>query len=164
MRTDTVIPEATRRPAPTPWVLALVLVLGAAPGPLAFAQGQGVVTATVAAPFDRVVTRLRQQVAAHKLVVVKEVPYQKMLAMVGAKTPPMLGLELFHPRYGKRIYEVDPSAFKEAPLRVLVRTEGRGVVIEYRKPSVVFGAYPGLDDLGRELDEVFADIVKRVAG
>ncbi len=125
---------------------------------------EDVVTQTVAAPFDKVVTNLKRQVTGHKLVIVKEVPFQKMLGMVGVKAEKMLGFEIFHPRYGKVLYENDPAAFKDAPLRILVREVGGKVNLEYRKPSVVFAPYPGLSKLGKELDEVFADIVARVAG
>ncbi|MCH7795642.1 MAG: DUF302 domain-containing protein [Proteobacteria bacterium] len=109
-------------------------------------------------------TNLKRQITRHKLVIVKEVPFQKMLGMVGVKAEKMLGFEIFHPRYGKVIYENDPAAFKDAPLRILVREVGGKVKLEYRKPSVVFAPYPGLSKLGKELDEVFADIVTRVAG
>ncbi len=125
---------------------------------------EDVVTKTVAAPFDKVVTNLKRQVTRHKLVIVKEVPFQKMLGMVGVKAEKMLGFEIFHPRYGKVLYENDPAAFKDAPLRILVREAGGKVNLEYRKPSVVFAPYPGLSKLGKELDEIFADIVTRVAG
>ncbi len=125
---------------------------------------EDVVTQMVAAPFDKVVTNLKRQVTGHKLVIVKEVPFQKMLGMVGVKAEKMLGFEIFHPRYGKVLYENDPAAFKDAPLRILVREAGGKVKLEYRKPSVVFAPYPGLSKLGKELDEVFADIVTRVAG
>lgn len=125
---------------------------------------EDIVTQMVAAPFDKVVTNLKRQITGHKLVIVKEVPYQKMLGMVGVKAEKMLGFEIFHPRYGKVLYENDPAAFKDAPLRILVREAGDKVNLEYRKPSVVFAPYPGLSKLGKELDEVFADIVTRVAG
>ena len=45
-----------------------------------------VVTKSLSAPFDKVATKLKRQIAAHKLVIVKEVPYQQMVAMVGLKT------------------------------------------------------------------------------
>ncbi len=46
---------------------------------------EDVVTQTVAAPFDKVVTNLKRQITGHKLVIVNEVPFQKMLGMVGVK-------------------------------------------------------------------------------
>ncbi len=121
------------------------------------------VTQTVSGPFDKVVTNLKRQITGHKLVIVKEVPFQKMLAMVGLKTEKIKSFEIFHPRYGKVLYQNDPAAMKEAPLRILVREAGSDVTLEYRKPSAVFASYSGLDDLRDELDQVFADIVAQVA-
>jgi uncharacterized protein (DUF302 family) len=143
---------------------AMTLYLGLTLGTLHHASAaEDIVTQTVEAPFDKVVTNLKRQITGHKLVIVKEVPFQQMLAMVGVKTEPMMGFEIFHPRYGKVIYENDPAAFKDAPLRILVIASGDRVSLEYRKPSVVFDSYSGLSDLGTELDTVFADIVAGVA-
>ena len=125
---------------------------------------EDIVVQAVDGSFDKVVTNLKREITGHKLVIVKEVPFQKMLGMVGVKAEKMLGFEIFHPRYGKVLYETDPAAFKDAPLRILVREADGGVRLEYRKPSVVFSPYSGLSGLGQELDEVFADIVTRVAG
>ena len=117
---------------------------------------------TISKPFAKVVTRMRKEIAGHKLVIVKEVPYQKMLKMVGTKSEPIMGFEVFHPRYGKVLYKADVTSFKEVPLRILVRgAGGEKVIVEYRKPSAVLAAYPGLSSLGKELDAAFADIVKR---
>lgn len=117
----------------------------------------------VAAPFDKVVTKLKRAITGHKLVVVKEVPYQQMLAMVGVKSGKIKGFEIFHPRYGKRIYAKDATAFLEVPIRILVTESGGKVELRYRKPSVALAGYSGLSGLGAELDKVFADIVARVA-
>ncbi len=144
-------------------VLAAVLLGGAmtmAVTQAAFAAGD-VVTQSVDAPFDKLLTKLKKEIAGHKLVIVKEVPFQKMLGMVGIKADSMVGLEIFHPRYGKVLYQTDQSAFKEAPLRILVMASGDTVNIEYRKPSAVFSSYSGLSGLGEELDGIFADIIAR---
>lgn len=124
---------------------------------------EDIAATSVAAPFDKVVTKLKREITGHKLVVIKEVPYQQMLGMVGVKSRKMKGFEVFHPRYGKRIYAKDATAFLEVPLRILVRESGGKVELRYRKPSVVMAGYSGLSGLGAELDKVFADIVARVA-
>jgi len=121
------------------------------------------VTQTVSGPFDKVVTNLKRAITGKKLVIVKEVPFQQMLAMVGLKTEKMKSFEIFHPRYGKTLYQINPAAMKEAPLRIVVREAGSDVMLEYRKPSSVFASYSGLEDLSSELDQVFADIVAQVA-
>lgn len=121
------------------------------------------VTQTVSGPFDKVVTNLKRAITGKKLVIVKEVPFQQMLAMVGLKTEKIKSFEIFHPRYGKVLYQTNPAAMKEAPLRIVVREVGNDVMLEYRKPSAIFASYSGLDDLSNELDQLFADIVAQVA-
>lgn len=143
---------------------ALALVIGTQLAAANFAvAAEDVIQKTVDGPFDKVVTNLKREITAHQLVIVKEVPYQQMLGMVGVNAEPMMGFEIFHPRYGKVLYQADVTAFKDAPLRILVMAASDKVTLEYRKPSVVFAPYSGLGDLGNELDQVFADIVERVA-
>ena len=123
---------------------------------------EDIVSKSVTRPYDKVVTKLKREITGHKLVIVKEVPYQQMLSMVGVKAPKMKGFEIFHPRYGKVLYKADANAFLEVPLRILVSESGGKVTLRYRKPSVVFAPYGNLRNLGEELDGVFADIVMRV--
>ena len=146
--------------------VAIVMVLSIATlmGSTKFAAAaEDSVQTTVNGPFDTVVTKLKREITAHKLVIVKEVPFQMMLGMVGVNADPMIGFEIFHPRYGKVVYNEDVSAFKDVPLRILVRASSDKVLLEYRMPSAVFAPYSGLGELGQELDLVFADIVERVA-
>jgi len=124
---------------------------------------EDVVKVTVAGKFDKVVTQLKREITGQKLVIIKEIPFQKMLRMVGLKTEKMVGFEIFHPRFGKIIYETDPSAFKDVPLRIVVKAVDNKVSLEYRKPSVVFAPYPGLAKLGQQLDGVFAAIAASLA-
>ncbi len=143
--------------------LAMALLTGGltfGPAEKAFAAGD-VVTKTVAQPFDKVVTKLKRAISARKLVIVKEVPFQQMVAMVGFKTSKARGFEVFHPRYGKVLFQKDVNALIEVPLRIVVRESGGKVNIQYRKPSAIFASYSGLAKLGKELDGVFADIIKR---
>lgn len=138
----------------------LSVVLISAPVRDALAQSD-VVTKSVSAPFDKVVTRLKRAITSRKLVIVKEVPYQQMVAMVGLKTSKARGFEIFHPRYGKVVFQKDVNALIEVPLRIVVRESGGKVNIRYRKPSAIFASYSGLAKMGKELDGVFADIIKR---
>jgi len=126
---------------------------------LSTAQGGDVVTQMSKASFENTVTALKKSITANKLVIVKLVPFTQMLSMVGVKSEKSVGLEIFHPRFGKVIYNNDKNAMLEAPLRILVRDEGGEVLIRYRKPSATFAGYSGLADLGAELDAVFEKIV-----
>jgi uncharacterized protein (DUF302 family) len=142
----------------------VILSAGLTSVPVRDAAAQNdVVTKSLSAPFDKVATKLKRQIAAHKLVIVKEVPYQQMVAMVGLKTGAARGFEIFHPRYGKVIFQKDPNAMIDVPLRIVLRKEGGKVLLQYRKPSATFAPYSSLSGLGKELDTVFASIVNRVA-
>ena len=145
------------------FAVVLVVVALAAPNRLALAASDNMVTTTAKGTFENTVTKLKKAITASKLVVVKEVPYSKMIAMVGVKAEKTVGLEIFHPRFGKVIYETNKDAMIEAPLRILVRDQGGEVMIRYRKPSAVFASYSGLSGLGQELDTVFDKIVTSVA-
>ena len=66
---------------------------------------EDIVSKSVAGAYDKVVTKLKREITGHKLVIVKVVPFQQMLKMVGVKTPKMKSFEIFHPRYGKVLYK-----------------------------------------------------------
>jgi len=126
---------------------------------LSAAQSGEVVTQMSKNSFEKTVTALKKGITANKLIIIKEVPFTQMLSMVGVKSEKTLGLEIFHPRYGKAIYKKDKNALLEVPLRILVRDEGGEVSIQYRKPSAIFSGYSGLADVAAELDTVFERIV-----
>ncbi len=142
---------------------ALAVVLLYAQAEPAMAGDRKVITRTVEGSFDKTVTKLKKAITASKMVIVKQVPYTKMIAMVGVKAEKTVGLEIFHPRYGKVIYSNDKDAMLEAPMRFLVRDEGGKVSIRYYQPSTVLAGYNGLSKLGAELDAVFEKIVSSVA-
>jgi uncharacterized protein (DUF302 family) len=141
------------------FTLTVVLLLG----PVASVQAsEDKIMLTVSDPFDTVVTNLKRAITGQNMVVVKEVPLQQMMAMVGLRTPKILTFEIFHPRYGKQLYEANQAALIEAPLRIIVREDGNDVTLEYRLPSATFAEYSGLDALAEELDTVLANIVSGV--
>jgi len=147
-----------RHPLAVLAVLAMVLVSG-----MATAAGDGVITQTATGSYEQIVTGLKKAITANKLVIVKEVPFTQMLAMVGVKVEKIKSFEIFHPRFGKVIHANDKNALLEVPLRILVREKGGKTIIQYRKPSAAFAGYSGLSGLGGDLDKVFAKIVGSVA-
>jgi uncharacterized protein (DUF302 family) len=147
-----------RHPLAALAVLAMVLVSG-----MATAAGDGVITQTATGSYEQIVTGLKKAITANKLVIVKEVPFTQMLAMVGVKAEKIKSFEIFHPRFGKVIHANDKNALLEVPLRILVREKGGKTIIQYRKPSAAFAGYSGLSGLGGDLDKVFAKIVGSVA-
>ncbi len=142
-------------------VLVLILISFLSTG--AFAGAEGIVTQTAKGSFENTLTGLKKAITANKLVIVKEVPFTQMLAMVGVKAEKIKSFEIFHPRFGKVIHANDKNALLEAPLRILVRDKGGKTIVQYRKPSAAFADYSGLSGLGGDLDKVFAKIVGSVA-
>ena len=147
-----------RHPLAALAVLAMVLFSG-----MANAASNGVITQTATGSFEATVTGLKKAITANKLVIIKEIPFTKMLGMVGVKAEKIKSFEIFHPRFGKVIHSNDKNALLEAPLRILVRDKGGKTIVQYRKPSAAFAGYSGLSGLGGDLDKVFAKIVGSVA-
>lgn len=112
--------------------------------------------------FDETVSRLKQAIEGQQMMVVFTADHQAMLEMVGLKTKGMLGIEFFHPRYGKVIAENDHTAGIEIPLRLMVMEGDMGTMISYYKPSYVFARYPKLKTLGEELDATVKKIERAV--
>lgn len=112
--------------------------------------------------FNETVSRVKQAIEAQGLMVVFTVDHQAMLEMVGLKTGGMLGIEFFHPKYGKVIAQNDHRAGIEIPLRLVVMEGDMETIFSYYKPSYTFSKYPKLADLGRELDGVLSRIQEAV--
>ena len=127
----------------------------------AHASPPGLVAVASHNSFDTTVAKLKGAVAAHGLMILKAFNQQMMLSMVGVHGPQEMTFEIFHPKYGKAIYEADPVDFLAVPLRILVIDSG-GTKIDYQKPSSVLGE-AGLTSLGEELDPVFQAIAEAAA-
>lgn len=141
----------------------LVAVLFSAGLRTALAAGEGMVTVTAKGNFDVTVTELKKAITANQMILIKDIPFQQMLKMAGVNSEPVMSFEIFHPRYGKVIYENDKNAFIVPPLRIVVHDQGGKVVLSYRKPSAAFAGYSGLSRMATELDGVFDKIVKSAA-
>lgn len=105
--------------------------------------------------FQETLDRLTAAVRDANLVLVKEVDYQTMLKMVNMDTEGLRSYEVFHPRYGARLFGADRRAGLEIPLRIFVRQDGDKAIVSHYLPSSVFARYSGLGSLGNELDGVF---------
>ncbi len=96
------------------------------------------------------------------MAIIRQIHFHDMLAAVNVESEQAVTYETFHPRFGKVVYANDKAAFIELPLRIHLRETDDGVVVRYRRPSIIFAPYDGLADLGAELDQIFADVVGRV--
>ncbi len=132
---------------------------------VALAKGKnGFVLETSRNDFATTVQKLQQAVSAQKLVLLKDYNVQMMIKMVGVKSKQSMTFAIFHPRYGKVIYENDPDAFAAVPLQIIVQERGKKVVVGYKKPSEVFSDYDVPKKTKKELDKLLENIVKSATG
>jgi len=110
--------------------------------------------------FATTARQLSNAFRAANLLVLGEFDYQKMQRMVGKSARPAMGYNFFRPDLGIPIFENDPRASLEVPLKlnVLEMPDGK-VVVRYRKPSEIFAPYSGLEDLGKRLDGIVEQLV-----
>jgi len=114
-------------------------------------------------PYMDTVIRIKETIESKDIIIVGNIDHQELLTLVGLKTGGMLGIEFFHPRYGKVIAKNDGAAALEMPFRVLVMEANDGsVLVTYYRPSSILSPYKGCEGLGREIDGVMDDIVASI--
>ena len=143
-------------------VAAFLLLAGFQSG-IAYANPPGLIEVTSHNSFNTTVMKLKGAVAAHGLMVLKAFNQQMMLSMVGVHANKEMTFEVFHPKYGKTVYDTNPVDFLAVPLRILVIASGSTAKIYYQRPSTVLGAF-GLSSLGEQLNPVFHAIAEAAAG
>ena len=112
--------------------------------------------------FDNTVKKLKEQITAHKLAVLKQYNVQGMLKKAGVKSSDKhLNIAVFHPRYGKILFDSDKNSISAAPPRMIIREQNGKVVVGYHRPSALFAAFNVPDSLTKELDGLFHSIVKK---
>lgn len=112
--------------------------------------------------FATTVQELKKAVSAQNLVILKDYNVQMMVKMVGVKADPATTLAVFHPRYGKVLYENDKDAFEMVPIRIIVQQRGKKVIVGYQKPSAIFSGYDVPKKTAQELDRLFEGIVNSI--
>lgn len=117
--------------------------------------------------FSDTLSRLESATETHKMGLVAKASASAGAAARGTKIPGNAVLMIFRNDYAVRMLAASVAAGIEAPIRVYV-TEGSDgkVAITYRTPSSIFAPYGSaeLDALARELDPVFAGIVRDAVG
>jgi len=114
-------------------------------------------------PYMDTVIRIKDAIESKDIIIVGNIDHQELLTLVGLKTGGMLGIEFFHPRYGKVIAKNDGAAALEMPFRILVMEANDGsVLVTYYRPSSILAPYKGCEGLGREVDGVMDDIVASI--
>jgi uncharacterized protein (DUF302 family) len=149
--------------------LAVVLVLAVLLAVSGLAQaGDGAAypgTLSIASPysFADTVSRLESATESNHMGLVAKASASAGAATRGERISGNAVLMIFRNDYAVRMLAASVAAGIEAPIRLYV-TEGRDgkVAITYRTPSSLFAPYRSadLDGLARELDPVFARIVR----
>ena len=117
--------------------------------------------------FDALVSRVEKAVADHKMSLVAQASASRGAAARGVKIPGNAVLMVFRNDYAVRMLSASVPAGVEAPLRLYVTENSDGTAsLTYRMPSAVFAPYgsPALDEMAKELDAVFRNIVRDAAG
>lgn len=117
--------------------------------------------------FEVLVSRVEKAVADHKMGLVSQASASRGAAARGVKIPGNAVLMVFRNDYAVRMLKASVPAGIEAPLRIYVTETPDGrASLTYREPSAVFAPYrsPALDEMARELDAVFRNIVRDAAG
>jgi len=126
----------------------------------------GTETVKTSFPFDTLVSRLKQTIAANKMGLVAQASASQGAAGRGITIPGNEVLMVFRNDYAVRMLAASVPAGIEAPLRLYVTENADGTTsITYRRPSAVFAPYGSakLDVMARELDPVLEKIVSDAA-
>lgn len=127
-------------------------------------SGIVIVEKVVNKPYPATVARIEAAVKGANLIIVGEPNYQLMQRMVGREIKGAKAYFIFRPNLGIPIFEKDPNAALEVPLKVLIYDKGGNqTVIRYRKPSNALADYKGLDSLGKQLDDIMNQITDAAA-
>lgn len=113
--------------------------------------------------FDETLARLRAAILAEELWILHEIDPQMLLAREGHRIGAARQLLFFHPRYMVRLLAANPFAVIEAPLKIAVLElpDGR-VLLRHPDSAAALAAYPGLEELAREIREIYPRILAAV--
>lgn len=123
-------------------------------------SGGVIIEKTSALPFRRAIVKVEAAIKNARFIIVGEPNYQLMQRMVGRERAGAKGFFLFKPDLGIPVFDNDPRAAMEIPLKLVIWEGADGkAIIRYKKPSSVFADYKGLGDLGSQLDQLMVKIV-----
>jgi len=122
----------------------------------------GTQTIATGQPFGAFLERLKGSIKKNKMGLVAQASATKGAAKIGKTIAGNHVLMVYRPDFAVRMLDASIAAGIEAPLRLYI-TEGSdgNATLTYRLPSHVFGVYevPALDEMAKELDVIFANIV-----
>ena len=127
----------------------------------------GTVIAKTTHSYKDLISRLDAAVKANKMGLVTRASATLGAASLGKTIPGNMVIGVYRPDFAVRMLEASVAAGIEAPLRFYITENADGTAtLTYRKPSAVFAPYeaPALDEMARELDEIFAKIAAEATG
>jgi uncharacterized protein (DUF302 family) len=105
-------------------------------------------------PFEQVVERLRQAIAAADLWVLHEIDPQMIVRRDHYRLGNARQILFFHPQLLARVFSIDPALLLEAPLKfAVIELDAGETVVRWIDPVESFGRYghPEMIAIGREL-------------
>ena len=110
-------------------------------------------------PFRRAIAQVQRAIKGARFIIVGEPNYQLMQRMVGRERAGAKGFFLYRPDLGIPVFDKDPKAAMEIPLKIVIweGSDGKGI-IRYKQPSSLLANYKDLGDLGSELDQLMVKI------
>lgn len=112
-------------------------------------------------PYSQAIAKFEAAVKGARMIIVGEPNYQLMQRMVGRERKGAKGYFIFRPDLGTPIFDNDPKAALEIPLKVVFLEQPDGkVLIRYYKPSSLLANYNGLGSLGTDLDKLLDQITE----
>ena len=143
-------------------LVQLVAVAADAAGPL-----PGTVTFKTQYGFDALVSRVEKATADNKMGLVAQASASRGAAARSVKIAGNTILMVFRNDYAVRMLNASVPAGIEAPLRIYITENPDGTAsLTYRTPSAMFAPYasPALDEMAKELDVIFQNIVRDATG
>ncbi len=147
-------------------VLGIVLFVGLFHGTYATAlakdykySGGVIIEKQSTLPFRAVIAKVQRAIKGARFIIVGEPNYQLMQRMVGRERAGAKGFFLYRPDLGIPVFDNDPKAAMEIPLKIVIweGADGKGI-IRYKQPSSLLADYKALGDLGSELDQLMVQI------
>ncbi|HBP87635.1 MAG TPA: DUF302 domain-containing protein [Nitrospirales bacterium] len=110
-------------------------------------------------PFRAAIAKVQRAIKGARFIIVGEPNYQLMQRMVGRERAGAKGFFLYRPDLGIPVFDNDPKAAMEIPLKIVIweGADGKGI-IRYKQPSSLLADYKALGDLGSELDQLMVKI------
>ena len=123
-------------------------------------------TFTTTLSAEDAVASLLAGIETENMRVVAHINGQANAAKIGKQVPADQILEVFRPDFAVRVWEACKPAGHDIPIRIHVYEEADDVRVACRLPGEVFAPFESaaLDEIGKELDVIFTNILNHAVG